>query len=681
VFAGASNRLYVRGRLSSQRMEPGRDSQLTEKCGQFKAIKKFSKGESIYTQDAAFGVEVNRLGESRACAHCLRILPGTGATRDHTSIRRIRCPFGSRCCDVFCSDLCVERATGKREKNGWHLLCCTGEKLNSGNYAFEQFCAATSDTIRLTAIIIARTIDPNSQYSIHDLLRECHTCFPWHAVAARCLVNNNDIQFSDFAQAYNNLAENFAQAWQLLSSAWLQNENELVRALMHVLNIDVFSQLAAAFELLFRPALTSCCFKDDTREVRVTNLARISRLFRPGLPCDNTDMQSTALCFFPEQEDSGHKSTQKLSSTCQFFVFSPLFAQLSHSCSPNAQLEVEETPNGTSVKLIALQNISNLDDITVCFVPLSDSLSSRRRKIFSQFGFWCQCPRCNWESNLRRAWLGLKASRSLCLQYLEEERFHQAEELARFTMTQVDCPDISHILGQALLGEGKWHDAHKVWHDASSQFPCHVSLAELVKKDYAYSEHIFMCSTPPLSIHPIPLSGTDIWTSSTAVLSAETCGYWIKYAENFASDSSGWSERRHHTVPTTDLPLHVIPEILEGWRILMRSTIRPFLALIAPGVEQNQIKVHDAFIVKYSAAQGQRFLPVHSDEGQWSLTLALNDLNEYDGGGTLFDSEKIIIRPDIGELVMFRSSTLHAGAPVTRGTRYIIAAFLFITDE
>ena len=219
-----------------------------------------------------------------------------------------------------------------------------------------------------------------------------------------------------------------------------------------------------------------------------------------------------------------------------------------------------------------------------------------------------------------------------------------------------------------------------MWHDASSQFPCHASLAELVKKDDAYSEHIFMRSTLASTIHPIPLSGTDIWTSSAAVLSAQMCGNWVNCAENFASNSS-WSTRRHYAVPTTDLPLHVIPEILQGWKMLMRSTIRPFLALIAPGIEQNQIKVHDAFIVKYSATQGQRFLPVHTDEGQWSLTLALNDLDEYDGGGTLFESEKLIIRPNIGELVMFRSSTLHAGAPVTRGTRYIIAAFLFVTDE
>ena len=120
--------------------------------------------------------------------------------------------------------------------------------MNSGNYAFEQFCAATSDTIRLTAIIIARTIDPNSQYSIRDLLRECQTCFPWHTVAARRLVNDVDgVQFSDFAQTHNNLAESFRRHGNYFQLHGHKMKNELVRALMCVLNIDVFSQLAAAF--------------------------------------------------------------------------------------------------------------------------------------------------------------------------------------------------------------------------------------------------------------------------------------------------------------------------------------------------------------------------------------------------------------------------------------------------
>ena len=49
------------------KLELGRGShKLTEMYGQFKASKSFCKGESIYTQDVAFGVEVNRQGESSA---------------------------------------------------------------------------------------------------------------------------------------------------------------------------------------------------------------------------------------------------------------------------------------------------------------------------------------------------------------------------------------------------------------------------------------------------------------------------------------------------------------------------------------------------------------------------------------------------------------------------------------
>ena len=258
--------------------------------------------------------------------------------------------------------------------------------------------------------------------------------------------------------------------------------------------IDVFSQLAAAFELLFRPVLTDCCFKDDARDARVTNLARMSKTFRPGMFCGNTDMQSAALRFFPEQREPGDdESTRKLSSTRQLLVFSPIFARLYHSCSPNAQLEVEETSNGTSVKLIALQNISNLDYIAVCFVPLSDSLSSRRRKVFSQFGFWCQCPRCTWESNLQRGWLGLNASRSLCLQYLEEERFHEAEELARFTMNHVDCPKLQSNYHKSFASKIADHlgtSHHEVILSNQSVLNCVSNIGNIYDEPFADSSQI-----------------------------------------------------------------------------------------------------------------------------------------------------------------------------------------------
>jgi predicted 2-oxoglutarate/Fe(II)-dependent dioxygenase YbiX len=89
------------------------------------------------------------------------------------------------------------------------------------------------------------------------------------------------------------------------------------------------------------------------------------------------------------------------------------------------------------------------------------------------------------------------------------------------------------------------------------------------------------------------------------------------------------------------------------------------------------VRVHDAFVVRYDAG-AQRYLPAHVDQSEISVTLALNALGEYEGGGTTFpDPMRVTARPDIGGVVAFGGDLRHAGAPVTRGVRYIVAAFLF----
>ena len=59
-----------------------------------------------------------------------------------------------------------------------------------------------------------------------------------------------------------------------------------------------------------------------------------------------------------------------------------------------------------------------------------------------------------------------------------------------------------------------------------------------------------------------------------------------------------------------------------------------------------------------------------------SVTLALND--GFEGGGTTFSAPVgVTARPETGHAVAFRGNLRHGGAPVTAGTRYIVAAFLF----
>lgn len=75
---------------------------------------------------------------------------------------------------------------------------------------------------------------------------------------------------------------------------------------------------------------------------------------------------------------------------------------------------------------------------------------------------------------------------------------------------------------------------------------------------------------------------------------------------------------------------------------------------------------------------GQSFLPPHSDNAHLSLTVALNPRSAFDGGGTRFESTGLVISPEAGHVVCFPGSLRHAGHPITRGRRYVIAAFLWV---
>ena len=83
-------------------------------------------------------------------------------------------------------------------------------------------------------------------------------------------------------------------------------------------------------------------------------------------------------------------------------------------------------------------------------------------------------------------------------------------------------------------------------------------------------------------------------------------------------------------------------------------------------------------------------LPVHADQAEVSMTLALGGC--FEGGGTkLVEAAGAArggaaavdgtVRPGVGEAVVFDSSLRHAAAPVTRGTRYILALFLYYADS
>lgn len=93
------------------------------------------------------------------------------------------------------------------------------------------------------------------------------------------------------------------------------------------------------------------------------------------------------------------------------------------------------------------------------------------------------------------------------------------------------------------------------------------------------------------------------------------------------------------------------------------------------------LRVHDAFVVRYDSA-AQRSLPLHTDQGDLSLTIALNHSDAFDGGGTWFERLGRAIRPaEAGHVVVFPGGeTVHGGQEITRGVRYILAVFLYVCN-
>ena len=114
-------------------------------------------------------------------------------------------------------------------------------------------------------------------------------------------------------------------------------------------------------------------------------------------------------------------------------------------------------------------------------------------------------------------------------------------------------------------------------------------------------------------------------------------GSHLAEPEAHAAASGGWTTQRHHAVPTTDIPIHESPELLGWFNRALRDRIAPLLAFhfgeLLPS--PSAVRVHDAFLVRYSAEGGQAHLPMHTDESMLSLTIVLNE--QFTGGGTFFE--------------------------------------------
>lgn len=383
-------------------------------------------------------------------------------------------------------------------------------------------------------------------------------------------------------------------------------------------------------------------------------------------------------------------------------ALAPAASLAGHSCLPNAQVEIargeEDESNGSvcgglRVSLVALRDVEAGEEITVARVSVSRPVAERHEELISRFGFdeACACVRCVYElaGDVGATALTARDFCALADQASEEGRYEDAHTCALHA-TRLDPKNTTmarHKGGVALLGLGKWAEAHTAWQTAFALCPENQTLAEQARKDAAYAIDASLFTetgtTNLVPLRPSELHKAGVFAThadDSPFLSKKECGDWIRHAEAAAATSGGWTTSRHYAVPTTDLPVHSVPELLPLWNKFVTTQLGPFLYACFPDIVKRNganVRVHDAFVVRYDA-NAQRFLPTHVDQSSISITLALNGADAYEGGGTAFPSPiEVIARPDTGHLVAFRGDLKHAGAPVTKGTRYIVAAFLF----
>jgi hypothetical protein len=253
--------------------------------------------------------------------------------------------------------------------------------------------------------------------------------------------------------------------------------------------------------------------------------------------------------------------------------------------------------------------------------------------------------------------------------------------------------DLWHTMGAVILSQQKFARAQQHWKNGNHYQSIHKELSEQLEKQRAYQYfHPLVARSSHETIRPSkqhilqnPSSTKKQYIFETSdVINVETCRKLISCAQDHALNNGGWTASRHYAVPTTDLPIHKVPKLLEWFQDWMPQVLFPLLEdqFVNTGWNNGdkQFYVHDAFLVRYEATASSCFLPLHFDESTHSCVLALNE--DFDGGGSYIYDLNQSITPGTGGMVSFLGNRcLHGGNPVTRGVRYILAIFLFLDND
>jgi hypothetical protein len=160
------------------------------------------------------------------------------------------------------------------------------------------------------------------------------------------------------------------------------------------------------------------------------------------------------------------------------------------------------------------------------------------------------------------------------------------------------------------------------------------------------------------------------------IFSKNVCEWIIFESENYAKNNeSGWTTRRHENYPTTDIPIEKIQNVftfvLNSFNDIFNKIKKSYCF-----TDDVLFNINDLFIVKYDEAT-QNKLDLHQDGSFLSINILLSDPKDFEGGGTYFN-DGLTSFLEQGDLLVHSGKVEHSGLTVTKGTRYIMVAFVNI---
>lgn len=290
----------------------------------------------------------------------------------------------------------------------------------------------------------------------------------------------------------------------------------------------------------------------------------------------------------------------------------------------------------------------------------------------------CYCVRCKFESGGSAAESVSESELRVLLEVAQtEERYADAEEVLDAILERKPNDGDALYERSRLAGwQDQWSEARRLLAVAAELAPGNARVEKLSGEASCYfdggEEEAAVVQDPDGGGDGEGGGGDDegIFVVPDLLVGTE-CRRMVELVE--AHLDGAWTTQRHFAVPTNDIPVAEVAVLRDWFNVQLEHKLFPWMGRCFE-VDPAALRVIDAFLVKYDAAK-QRSLPLHCDQSEFSLTVSMNPLDEYEGGGTYFAKRCAALNCDVGGVVGFRGSLLHGGHPITAGKRYIIVVF------